>query len=339
MKKVLFMAVAAVLFGALSSFAVGQVNDGGAAKGVMESEEDSSVAVMAWFDKSDTLTYWISEGEWEVRGNDTVQTMNLATKVMLTVTDSTKKGYDIEYRFLEFCADTIPGSPLSSFMSSLANNFGSKVVGTSIRFHTDEYGQIEKYYNLREIKKQAKTIYKDACAELMRLPELDSMRKAGVDIGALMKKVDTDELVQGYVEELELMFNYHGLEFKLGDSKTHREATADNYASDTYIVVDRDTETKEYGIAVNVDTYVPAEDITAMLGTIVESVGGKELPEEFNREFTKYVKEPVVFNSYFSVRYLPCGWPVKVLSQDCRMIVTRGKLKQTSILLNSCNFY
>lgn len=338
MRKILFIAVMAVMLGPLSSFAVGLVNDDGAANGDVKSEEDSSIAVIAWFDKSDTLTYWISEGQWKVQDNDTVQTMGVWTKVMLTVTDSTKKGYDMEYRFLEFDSDTLPDSEIGTFMNTIVAKLRQKVMGTSIRFHTDEFGHIEKYYNLREIKKQAKALYGNVWNELMRLPMMDSLRSSGIDIGKHIKKVDTDELMQGYVEELELMFNYHGMELKTGERNTHKDATDEKYASDTYIIVDRDTATMEYRIAVDVDSYVPTEDVAELLATVVESVSGKKLPEDLDRELAEHAKEPFVLNSYYEVNYLPSGWPRKVLSQESKVFGNRGKLKQTRIVLSSCNF-
>ena len=64
-------------------------------------EADSVVDVIAWFDKNESMTYWIHESEWRFSGGDTTHIVGAATKVMLTVTDSTKNGYDMVYRFLE----------------------------------------------------------------------------------------------------------------------------------------------------------------------------------------------------------------------------------------------
>ncbi len=61
----------------------------------MTVQDDSILPVIAWFSKRDTMTYWIHDNQWEVNGKDTVMTLGAAAKVMLTVTDSTKKGYDM----------------------------------------------------------------------------------------------------------------------------------------------------------------------------------------------------------------------------------------------------
>lgn len=48
------------------------------------------------------MTYWINESTWDIRKGDTIKTAGINTKIMITVTDSTKKGYDMEYSFLDF---------------------------------------------------------------------------------------------------------------------------------------------------------------------------------------------------------------------------------------------
>ena len=103
---------------------------------------DSTLAVIAYFNKHDTLVYWISEAEWSVNGEDTVRTSGVWTKVMVTVTDSTKKGYAMEYRFLAFEGDSTVSSEIGDFQNQLVRKLSEKLVGTTIRFRTDECGQI-----------------------------------------------------------------------------------------------------------------------------------------------------------------------------------------------------
>ncbi len=43
-------------------------------------DADSTVAVIAWFNKRDTMTYWINESSWKVKDGDTTKTMRAAGK-------------------------------------------------------------------------------------------------------------------------------------------------------------------------------------------------------------------------------------------------------------------
>lgn len=128
--------------------------------------EDSTVMAIAWFCKRDTMTYWINDSEWKYKGTDTVKTASTYTKVMLTVADSTKQGYDIEYTFLEFGLDTTASSDLQELYQQAARKLQETTIGTTIRFHTDEFGVIKKYYNLNEVKKQAKAVISEFVEEL-----------------------------------------------------------------------------------------------------------------------------------------------------------------------------
>lgn len=65
-----------------------------------EGKTDSTINIVGYFCKNDMLTYWITESEWKVAEGDTTRTGSVSTKVMLTVTDSTKNGYAMEYKFL-----------------------------------------------------------------------------------------------------------------------------------------------------------------------------------------------------------------------------------------------
>ena len=141
-------------------------------------QDDSILPVIAWFSKRDTMTYWIHDNQWEVNGKDTVMTLGAAAKVMLTVTDSTRKGYDMEYTFLEFVSDDQIKSEAQNLVGQAMDILNDATVGTTIRFRTDQYGKIIKYYNLKDIRKQAKEVLTKA---ISKMPYADSLRAVGLN--------------------------------------------------------------------------------------------------------------------------------------------------------------
>lgn len=122
-------------------------------------DEDSVVSVIAWFNKNDTMTYWINESTWDIRKGDTIKTAGINTKIMITVTDSTKKGYDMEYSFLDFKTDSVKDSWKQNLLNEALNKYKEAIKGTTIKFRTDIYGKIIKYDNLNEIKKAVKAAF------------------------------------------------------------------------------------------------------------------------------------------------------------------------------------
>ena len=217
-------------------------------------QDDSILPVIAWFSKRDTMTYWIHDNQWEVNGKDTVMTLGAAAKVMLTVTDSTRKGYDMEYTFLEFVSDDQIKSEAQNLVGQTTDMLNDATVGTTIRFRTDQCGKIVKYYNLKDIRKQAKEVLTKA---ISKMPYADSLRAVGLNPDKLMSMIDSDNLVDGYTEEIELLFNYHGGQYKIGETESHEDATENEYASDTKTEIWLDPDTYEYGISADVYSYIP----------------------------------------------------------------------------------
>ena len=295
--------------------------------------DSPTVEVIAWFNKCDTMVYWVSQGEWKVNEGDTVMTTGLSMKVMLTVTDSTKGGYDMEYKFLDFKSDSIADSELNNLQSLLVGKLGSKIVGTSIKFKTDELGQITEYTNLKEIKKQAKQLYKYGYKEMMKMPVFDSLKTIGLNFDKIFKGIDTNVLVDGYTEELELMFANHGRAYTIGERRLHTDETDEELASDTYWKVALDNESGEYGMITDVNSYIPmhyfAQMTAGLLGQFADL--NEETTDSIISEFDKHKNDSATSNEYLSIEYFYDGWPKEIVMQRNIYYLGRAKLKQTRI--------
>lgn len=305
-------------------------------------EEDSVISVVAWFNENDTMTYWITEGNWKYEGGDTVKTLGVYTKVMITVTDSTRNGYDMEYRFMEFGMDTAAGSWMQDFMRASVEKLQEKVAGTAIKFHTDEYGHITKYKNLGEIKRLAKRVFSDM---VDGMPYVDSLAAVGVDIDDYIKYVDTDELVQGYVEELEMLFACHGNQYLEGEFKEHTDASETEYESDSYTAVWLDKESYGYEIVIDVDNYIPKADIKELVGSVVDMLVDEDkaavVKKGMNAGFDEALTGDAVYNDYLYMSFFYDGWPEEVVSQKRTVIGSYGRLVQKHIswdYRSVCNF-
>lgn len=297
---------------------------------------DSNIAVISYFCKRDTFVYWIDESTWKIKGKDTIRLSALSTQVMLTVTDSTPQGYNMEYTFLDFHADTSAISLEGKLQNRLIEAFGEKIIGTVIKFHIDEYGTILAYDNLNQIKKQSKNLFKMACKEMEKLPEIKVIKEHDFDLTKTMSQhIDTEALVAGYVEELELLFSIHGNQYTLGTRKEHQNATEEEYESDTHYDIYTDSETGEYGITVDLYEYIPKEDIKALTQEVVNAIGGekwgKEANEALNKGFEQQVKEDLTRNSYIHMKYFANGWPKEITTQERTLLMGQEKVKQTHI--------
>ena len=295
---------------------------------------DSSVSVIAWFSKRDTLDYWIYQGEWKVNGQDTIRTMGINTKVRIVVTDSTSNGYNMDYTFLEMNADTIENAPMSNFQNVIVEKLGQKIIGTTIQFESDEYRSITKFNNLDQIKERAESLFKEAMNELLSMPEMKLAKAFGIDISKISKLIDINQLVDSYLQELKWLFIRHGSTYRTGKICEHNEATETMYENDKCTKVGVDSENGTYFIATQAENIVPPSNMKNILGNIVDNImDDEELAETVTNGLDSHIKLIGIVSSYFRTKFLIDGWPYSVLRQDEAMIGDQGKLKQTSINL------
>ena len=302
------------------------------------SPQDTTLDVIGWFCNRDTITYWIQESDWKIHGVDTIQTAGISTKVRITVEDSTATGYRMDYTFLDVRGDSLADSELGNFQNKMASLLGSKIIGTTISYETDEYGRILKINNIGKIKKQAKSLFKEAVKEMGKLPWMKGLKEMGLDLTDYAKGIDSDLLVEGYVEELKLLFTCHGMSYDVGETTARNEATETHYANETYrsVAVDDD---RSYSIVTDVKSTIPRSDIKTVMSGIVDGISDPGVKNDFDSNFDSQVKEDCTVDSYLKIAILPNGWPYEVIEQKTVMIGDKGKATQKYIYVESYSFY
>lgn len=244
---------------------------------------DSTINVIAWFNKHDTVTYRVNESAWKLTGTDTVLTAPYSMIARINVVDSTANGYEMDYTFLDFPTDALPdsASAIDRFQNQITDKLARKIVGTTVHFETDEYGRITRYKNLGQIKKQAKSLFKEALNEFSKLPEIQELKKMGFDVKGYSKNVDTDKLVDGYLEELNMLFMYHGLSMQPGENTEHEDATETQYENTTYTSATVDAGDCSYSIVQDVTSIFPRNELKEIVGGIVESFSNDSITQWF----------------------------------------------------------
>lgn len=303
--------------------------------------EDSTITVIAYFCKRDTLIYWIDESVWNVKAKDTILTATLSTQVMLTVTDSTPQGYNMEYTYLAFQTDTTQTSSTSKLQNRILQAMKEKTIGSTIKFRTNEYGTIIAIDNLEQIKEQCKKTYEAVSNELKKIPEIKALKESNIDIEKLISQAaNTDAMVTNYLEELQLMFSHHGRECPLGETENHQEATEKQYETHTYNKIYNDPEAGEYGIFIDYYEIIPKEGIKALAQGVANSIGKKEIIEklckDFDKGFNQQIEGKLIRNNILNLTYIANGWPVEIIYQQSNQLMGNGKIKLKHI---TCDYY
>lgn len=335
MKFIYLMTAIAGFFTAVHGVSAGPATDLPA----NEEVNDTTLAVIAWFDKRDTVTYWIEEANWKVNGKDTVKTTGVSTKVMITVTDSTRKGYRMEYKFLDFQCDTLTDPTLDAFQRNVVNLLSDRLTGASIRFRTNEYGHITKYDNLGQIRKRTKGLCRSVMQEMMNLPWADSLKSVGIDLEKMLgKSLDDGALVDGFTEDLEELFSNHATSFPIGDFDVHTEATEDEYESYTNVYIGQDPDSMEYEIVTVVTTVIPSADLKELLSGLYDYFqAGESGMEDLGEEYDRQITEDATVMNFHSWSYFADGWPQEYESYSEFKLMDSRKFKQKRIIWNRYN--
>lgn len=300
-------------------------------------EPDSTVDIVGYFAKNDTLVYWIDQTRWQLTPTDTIKIAGVSTKVRLTVADSTETGYKIDYTFLEVQPDSITNSDVASLLTQLTANIAKQTVGTTITFETDELGTITRFNNLEQIRQQAETLFNDVVTTMMQSDILSELAAQGIDLSRISEIFDSDQLVDGYLEEIKLLFLFHGLSYKEGQSHTHKDATESAYENDTYITAVNDSESGTYSIIVEVNNIIPPTELKSVAGQLIGKVTDGSGAESISEAFDSQIVDNCIYTSYFISNYLSCGWPYNVINQTTITLNDRGKTTQTHIYLDTIN--
>lgn len=114
-----------------------------------EATADSTVDVVAYFAKHDSIKYTYVHNEFRVNEkNDTVNTVHYWRDFQLVVTDSTKNGYTVEYALLDF---NKPDSSSVDFKAQLQDFIFEKLKGLKLNFKLNEFGEVQKLENWKDV--------------------------------------------------------------------------------------------------------------------------------------------------------------------------------------------
>lgn len=277
LKKVLPMLFLGAAVIVLSSFRGSDQRYSTAAAGT---ESGGTQAVIAWFSRNDTLTYWLHETEKIISGRDTVQTLGFHTKVMLTVSDSTASGYGMKMSFVDFRVDTPTEQKLKTVVGMLSRRMLRALPSMTLDFVTDESGHIVNVLNSRQFKKAVKAAL-PGLEDLM--PDRDSVYADNPRINPLLAGwISPDAISESYLSALDLLFEFHGRTFNIGEFESHEDG--ERYSTDSFVRVSMDPDSYEYEIYVNADNRIPGES--------------------------------PVYTSELDMKYFMDGWPEEVTSRE-----------------------
>ncbi len=164
---------------------------------------DSSVQVVSYWDKGDNQSYSVSVEKIKIKDSDTVSKVMTNYEVEITVLNSTKKSYTIEWLYKSITTD----SPDILSTTQLKATKDMKVI-----FKTDELGVFVEVVNWKEIKDYIQKSLVGLKKKYKNSPEMDKT------IRQIEGMYSTKEAIESVaIKDIQQFHSFHGAQYKLGE--------------------------------------------------------------------------------------------------------------------------
>lgn len=182
--------------------------------------EDSTVQVIGYWDMNETQSYTITEESIKIEGNDTISRDLSRYEVDITIIDSTKHTYNIEWHYKNYSISS--ENPIQQKLASLTPDF-------KITIQTDEFGCFEKVINWKEIR--------DLMTELINILKADFDTLPGFDTAfdQLISPYKSREAIESSaISEIHQYYAFHGAVYALGEELTAQVQTPNIFGDEPF---------------------------------------------------------------------------------------------------------
>lgn len=304
---------------------------------------DTSIAVIGYFCKNDSMTFRKTYSKIKVEKGDTIVDDAFTEEFLIVVTDSTSNGYRMKLIPLAFDYSEESDS-IHRIMQVKLSELTKDLV---CEFTTDEVGKVQNIINWREIRDKMKVGIKGMCDTLYStIPILNDVMPRKQVENTLLLKMSTEQGVRESYEELNELFGLHGNLFDIGDTEFDTEANGypmNVTASIGYTPVeDEDNDFDgDYAIISYSVTTVPIEDMLDLgLGSM-----GLMMTDAYSDSLANHRKEMldsitaampngakninIINNEYYG--YFFNGWPKECFNQKSTSYGLGERIETTHI--------
>ena len=194
--------------------------------------QDSTVQVVAYWEKGDKYTYDVNHSKYVVENGDTTKLYDNFTKYTIEVTDSTGTGYKLKCIQEMAVLGMDPDNPITKIIYKHLEDVTVPVV-----FNTDQYGTITGIDNMEQIRQQITEGLKIVVEDCKK--EIDGMTAGLTDeqkqqfsemmnqvLNSILQAYSNENTVYKAYEEILTLFSFHGTKLDIG--KRYRSETEES---------------------------------------------------------------------------------------------------------------
>lgn len=294
--------------------------------------QDSTIAVVAYFWKGDTMKYVGTHTVQTVDNGDTLSSdTTFSEEFMIVVLDSTAKGYKMEFIPIssEFKVD--PTDDVANMMMPVLQDYFKDL---KVVFTTDEYGTLKGIDNWKEVRDRMKGGIKIVLDSLYSPTDgLDKFMPRNQLEGLLTLMYSTEAgVLKGY-DELTTLFLLHGNVFDIGRT-TVDDTDKDSSFTTLYVgyePLDEYGTELDYNIFGTTVTKYTADETSDMLGGVFNILLDDTIANGVNRalkdslDFGMTVTQVEDYHLFFN------GWPKLMRAQKIVKFGSRTKITTDEI--------
>lgn len=297
-----------------------------------EANPDSTVDVVAYFSKNDSIKYTYIHNEFSVsEKNDTTNTMHIWHDFLLVVTDSTKEGYKVQYTLLDFSK---PDTSSTDFKARMSAAIFEKLKGLKLIFKLSELGELQKLENWKEVVQRCKDMPQQVSSMLFdKHPEVKKILNQKNFENLIKLSMKDEESVRELFPEMENLFMQHGNSFAYGKQIVPREdkdvpeyKTETTITADTIAAGDGD-EFGGYFVLFNATATMPGEGLGSLISGIASAIGTDKLSEEADKASEQLDIKNMRIESQNYSEYFWKGWPKDVEINKNVLVQPKGQTK------------
>ena len=297
-----------------------------------QESQDSTINVVAYFCKNDTLTYLFQDYEAKVENNDTIVDHYIKSEIQLVVVDSTSSGYLIEYTPLQTTIEQYEDTLLAHAMQSILETMGE----VKYLLSTDEYGAVQHIKNWPEVKDYTKKAFNIVFDSLYaNYPQLNEILPRQRFEAQIASYYANENAFYNKSDDLLLLFPLHGKSLPIG--KTERDGLSDNgYPQHLVMVTSYGKGDEEYGfdddyyIHCTTETTVPKEEVKELIRNSLNMMFSDKYLIEMNQGIDSVECTEAKIIDAERYNYFYNGWPCEML----RSKVTNVMGKETIEIKN-----
>ena len=280
-----------------------------------QESQDSTINVIAYFCKNDTLGYDFQHVKMKIVDNDTTVNYYYNSEFQLIVRDSTSQGYKIEMKPISNHCEMPEDTLMAQVFEKIANSMGD----VPLIFTTDEYGTIQHAENWREVRDFTRKSNKTMTDSLYALkPELaKAIDRQRLEASLNLQFANEKAILDGY-EELRILFGLYGKSYRIGKSEED-VMNPSGYPQHLKFIVsygktsEDDGFEDDYFVNCLSEVTIPAKDVVNLTTDRMNMMYNHEMTDEERQNFEKEIDEDAKVSIIEGYDYFYNGWPCDML--------------------------